>query len=302
MYYCKTFITLFFLSLLIPQIASANRAACSLKVDRSIPRSNINDITIKIKHTKDIVNLGFSVSNIVTKHKDFDHIPISRELTVKSPRDRLLHQCIYELKAKDREGNWNRGLLIYDGGLINYLGINGGTDEGFYEDYETKIDKNSGRKITLHIKRKADPLARISVSFKVNFIRHWKYFAAYGGDKKLVKADQDNFNKVSTILSIINETDDSTCIVSGDKVSILASTRQYLSVKNDNRLRADKTKRWSEELFILTNQSRSEGCLENGDKIDLKSSDGRWVTASPSSGVYIDTDPYFLGIHVVVHE
>jgi len=117
-----------------------------------------------------------------------------------------------------------------------------------------------------------------------------------------VKADQDNFNKVSTILSIINETDDSTCIVSGDKVSILASTRQYLSVKNDNRLRADKTKRWSEELFILTNQSRSEGCLENGDKIDLKSSDGRWVTASPSSGVYIDTDPYFLGIHVVVHE
>ena len=81
------------------------------------------------------------------------------------------------------------------------------------------------------------------------------------------------------------------CLVSGHIVGIQSRSGKFWSAQSDGKLNSDRDELRSWEKFILINHSDSNGCLENGDIISLRSSaHGKYVASEWWGGANANID------------
>ncbi|WLR42473.1 Vps62-related protein [Bacillus carboniphilus] len=76
------------------------------------------------------------------------------------------------------------------------------------------------------------------------------------------------------------------CIKNGEQVAIKTSDGHYFSGKQSGDLTSSPTYPLHEETFTLINQTDANGCLEDGDKVSLKSAYNLYILAAPRPGVH----------------
>ena len=294
----KKFTILLFLSLLTPQLAIAARAVCSLKFDKNIPLHYVTDIKVRVQHHVETLNLDlFAEADLVSKSVEFETLPDDRTVTVKTGRsNRILYKCHWRFKIRGQEEYWEEDNLLINTFETYYL-----SSDYFMEYYDYKIVQNRDEKKTFHVKKRQDNNKGLKVALLSD--TSLKYFVAYGPNKDYqLRADRTYINTQSEFY-IFNESSErygSKCIYSGDQVNISVlmgsqQERRYWLANDNQKLKVPIPGRHTysyvgpQNIFTLWNEDRDEGCLQEGDEINLYSHNGFYVFGHNNGGASVNT-------------